>query len=81
MKLNLVDNWRMVWHWASAWGITALAALPAAYEMLATVREYLSPSQLHRAVIILAALTLVARITKQKKGEPNEPTDTDKAHS
>lgn len=80
MALEPVSDWRQAYRWASAWGLTALASLPAAYEFFDSIKAILSPEQMHRGMIILAALTLVARITNQTPKGRNEPADTDKTH-
>lgn len=71
-KVQLIDNWKSAWRFASIWMMAAMAIMPELYNLaisMGVLSEDTSPGALVRLMQIMSFLGIAIRMIKQKMPE------------
>ena len=63
----LVPDWRKAWKWFSVQILVLIAAAQGLLEFMPSVKDFITPSIWHGAMVGLAVLAIVGRLINQSK--------------
>ena len=66
-KVLLVEDWKAAYKWLSVQMALLTASAAALYEYAPTVRQWIGEVAFHHMMVVLAILTILARLKQQPK--------------